>query len=54
MSESGRFGFAFDVTGDCRVRLDDFAMFAGTWLNCGLYPQNGALNRSLAECANEA
>jgi hypothetical protein len=30
----------FDVTGDCRVGLDDFAMFAGTWLNCGLYPQN--------------
>jgi hypothetical protein len=28
----------FDVTGDCRVGLDDFAMFAGTWLNCGLYP----------------
>jgi hypothetical protein len=38
---------AFDVAGggvsgdqpDCRVDLQDFAVFAGNWLNCGYYPQ---------------
>jgi len=38
----------FDVAGagpegnepDCRVSLADFAAFAQTWLNCGLYPQS--------------
>jgi len=36
----------FDVAGggplgdepDCRISLPDFAVFAGSWLNCGLYP----------------
>ncbi len=27
-----------DVTGDCQVGLADFAVFATTWLNSGLYP----------------
>lgn len=37
----------FDVAGggalgdepDCRISLQDFSAFAGTWLNCGLYPE---------------
>ncbi len=37
----------FDVAGggpagsqpDCKINLNDFAVFAGNWLNCGLYPQ---------------
>ena len=31
---------SFDHDGDCRVSLSDFVMFAGTWLNCGWYPQS--------------
>jgi hypothetical protein len=39
---------SFDVAGagvdgdepDCIVNLTDFAVFAQTWLNCGLYPQS--------------
>jgi hypothetical protein len=42
----GNVGLQFDVAGggasgdqpDCRVDLMDFAVFAGDWLNCGLYP----------------
>ncbi|MEN6307139.1 MAG: LamG-like jellyroll fold domain-containing protein [Anaerohalosphaeraceae bacterium] len=29
---------AYDYTNDCKVTLDDFALFAGQWLDCGLYP----------------
>jgi hypothetical protein len=29
---------AYDLTNDCRVDLDDFAVLAGQWLNCGLFP----------------
>jgi hypothetical protein len=28
---------AFDFTGDCKVTLADFAMFAAEWLKCGLF-----------------
>jgi hypothetical protein len=28
----------FDLNNDCRVNLEDFAMFAGSWLNCNLVP----------------
>jgi hypothetical protein len=30
----------YDFSDDCKVNLDDFAMFAATWLNTGLYPTN--------------
>ncbi len=30
---------SFDFTGDCRVGLADFAEFAASWLNTGLYPE---------------
>lgn len=29
---------AYDLTGDCRVNLDDFLYLAGYWLDCGFYP----------------
>ncbi len=28
----------YDVTGDCKVNLLDFAEFAAAWLDCGTYP----------------
>lgn len=28
----------FDLDGDCRFSLTDFAIMAQSWLNCGLYP----------------
>ncbi len=28
----------YDFTGDCKVTIADFALFATQWLNCGLYP----------------
>jgi hypothetical protein len=28
----------YDLTGDCRVKMDDFALLAGAWLECGIYP----------------
>lgn len=28
----------YDYTGDCRVTLDDFALFAGQWLDCAVVP----------------
>ncbi len=28
---------AYDFTGDCKVTLEDFAIFAGEWMKCGLY-----------------
>lgn len=31
---------AYDYTNDCKVMLDDFALFAGQWLDCGLYPES--------------
>ncbi|MBE0536480.1 MAG: immunoglobulin domain-containing protein [Phycisphaerae bacterium] len=31
---------AFDRNGDCVVNLADFAIFAGHWLECGLYPMH--------------
>ncbi|MCK5172353.1 MAG: hypothetical protein KAR47_03125, partial [Planctomycetes bacterium] len=27
-----------DLTGDCMVRIDDFAIFAGQWLDCNIEP----------------
>ncbi|HOK67845.1 MAG TPA: immunoglobulin domain-containing protein [Anaerohalosphaeraceae bacterium] len=33
-----RFRPDFDLTGDCRVKLDDFAVLAQHWLECGFYP----------------
>lgn len=29
---------AYDLTGDCQVNLDDFAVIASNWLTCGIYP----------------
>jgi hypothetical protein len=29
---------AYDLTGDCRVNLDDLALLAAEWLDCGLVP----------------
>jgi hypothetical protein len=31
-------GGTFDASGDCRVTIEDFAIIAGNWLNCGRYP----------------
>lgn len=31
---------AYDITGDCKVTLDDFALFAAQWLQCGLEPSS--------------
>jgi hypothetical protein len=31
-------GGTFDANGDCRVTIEDFAIIAGNWLNCGRYP----------------
>jgi len=31
---------AADNNNDCKVTLDDFAILAGQWLDCGLYPQS--------------
>jgi len=31
---------ASDYNNDCKVTLDDFALMAGQWLDCGLYPQS--------------
>ncbi|MCE5187467.1 MAG: hypothetical protein LLF76_15205 [Planctomycetaceae bacterium] len=28
----------YDLTGDCRVKFEDFALLAAHWLECGLYP----------------
>ena len=47
----GNVDLTFDVAGggangdepDCRITLADFAAFAQTWLNCGLYPQTDCL-----------
>ncbi|HRU15031.1 MAG TPA: immunoglobulin domain-containing protein [Anaerohalosphaeraceae bacterium] len=33
-----RFRPEFDLTGDCYVKLDDFAVLAQHWLECGFYP----------------
>jgi hypothetical protein len=33
-----RFRPEFDLTGDCYVRLDDFAVLAQHWMECGFYP----------------
>jgi hypothetical protein len=29
---------AYDYTGDCRVTMDDFALFAAQWLDCAVVP----------------
>ena len=29
---------AYDFTGDCKVTVADFALFADQWLECGIYP----------------
>lgn len=33
-----RFPPMYDFTGDCRVKLDDFAVVALHWMECGFYP----------------
>ena len=33
-----RFPPMYDFTGDCRVKLDDFAVIALHWMECGFYP----------------
>lgn len=29
----------YDLTNDCRVNIDDFAVFAGAWMDCNIYPE---------------
>jgi hypothetical protein len=29
---------AYDLTGDCKVNIDDIAALASGWLDCGLVP----------------
>jgi hypothetical protein len=29
---------AYDINGDCRINLADFALFASKWLDCQRYP----------------
>jgi hypothetical protein len=28
----------YDLTGDCRTTMADFAVFAAQWMQCGMYP----------------
>ena len=34
----------YDLSGDCRVTLEDFAMFAAEWLGCGRIPATSCLD----------
>ena len=36
--ESNRPDPTFDHNGDCVIDLQDFALFVGNWLDCGLLP----------------